>query len=146
VLREGEPAVQGSRGTKVQSEEKEGTRDGLMRKDMTKKGTSKDIEKANRDEIEVLEPMQNMSPFISFHYSYKEISSIHGRTHIRSKEKRFANGKLESEEFEGILGGHVYNNMVSDMQRHFFNQMEALLKPFSMFLPFGSKDRKDIPK
>ena len=40
------------------------------------------------------------------------------------------------------LGGHVYDRMVSDMQRHFFNQMEALLRPFSMFLPFGSKDRK----
>ena len=113
-----------------------------MRKDVTKKGIGKDIEKANRGEPEVLEPVQKMSPFISFHYSYKEISSINGRTHIRSKEKRFANGKLESEEFEGTLGGHVYARMVSDMQRHFFSQMEAFLKPFSLFLPFGPRDRK----
>ena len=113
-----------------------------MRKDVTRKDASKDIEKASRGEIEVLEPTQTMSPFISFHYSYREISSVHGQTHIRSKEKRFANGKFESEEFEGTLGGHVYGRMVSDMQRHFFNQMEALMKPFSMFLPFGSKDRK----
>ena len=117
-----------------------------MRKDNTKKGISKDIEKADRDKIEVLEPAQKMSPFISFHYSYREISSMNGRTHIRSKEKRFANGKLESEEFEGTLGGHVYDRMVSDMQRHFLNQMELLLKPFSMFLPFASRDRKDERK
>jgi len=117
-----------------------------MRKDITKKNVNRDIEKSPRGEIEVLEPAQKMSPFISFHYSYREISSINGHTHIRSKEKRFANGKLESEEFEGTLGGHVYDRMVSDMQRHFLNQMEALLKPFSMFLPFGSRDRKDERK
>jgi hypothetical protein len=114
-----------------------------MRKDITEKGIDKDIEKANRSEIEILEPMQKMSPFISFHYSYREISSMNGQTQIRSKEKRFTNGKLESEEFEGTLGGHVYDNMVSDMQRHFFNQMDALLKPCLMFLPIGFKDRKD---
>ena len=117
-----------------------------MRKNITGKGVNKDIEKANRDEIEVLEPVQKISPFISFHYSYKEISSINGHTHIHSKEKRFANGKLESEEFEGTLGGHVYDRMVSDMQRHFFSQMEAFLKPFSQFLPFGARDRKDERK
>jgi hypothetical protein len=114
-----------------------------MRKEITKKSINKDIEKANRGDIEVLEPVQRMWPFISFHYSYKEISSIHGHTHIRSKEKRYANGKLESQEFKGTLGGHVYDNMVSDMQRHFVNQMDALLKPFSMFLPFGPRDRKE---
>ena len=117
-----------------------------MRKDIVRKGANKDIEKASRGEIEVLESTKNMPPFFSFHYSYKEISSINGHTHIRSKEKRYANGKLESEEFEGTLGGHVYDNMVSDMQRHFFNQMEALLKSFSMFLPFGSRDRNDERK
>ena len=117
-----------------------------MRKDITKKGISKDIKKADRGEIEVLEPAQKMSPFISFHYSYREISSTNGQTHIRSKEKRFANGKLESEEFEGTLGGHVYDRMVSDLQRQFLNQMEAFLKPFSMFLPFAPRDRKDESK
>jgi hypothetical protein len=115
-----------------------------MRKDIARKDTRKDLEKTNKVEVEVLEPVQKMSPFISFHYSYKEVSSFDGQTRIRSKEKRFANGKFESEEFEGTLGGHVYDRMVSDMQRHFFSQMDALLKPFSMFLPFRSRgDKKD---
>jgi hypothetical protein len=117
-----------------------------MRKDIVRKGANKDIEKASRGEIEVLEPTQNISPFISFHYSYKEISSVNGQTQIRSKEKRFANGKFELEEFEGTLSGHVHNRMVSDMQRHFFNQMEVFLKPFSMFLPSGSRDNEKNSK
>jgi hypothetical protein len=117
-----------------------------MRKDIARKGTSKDIETSSKGEIEVLEPVNNASPFISFHYSYKEISSVNGQTHIRSKQKRFANGKFESEEFVGTLGGHVYDRMVSDMQRHFFSQMNALLKPFSMVLPFGSGDNKKNSK
>jgi len=117
-----------------------------MRKDIVKKGINTDIEKWNEGEIEVLKPVQKMFPSINFHYSYREISSMNGRTKVRAKEKRFANGKLESEEFEGTLGGHVYDGMVSDMQRYFFNQMEALLKPFFMFLPFGSKHRKDSHK
>jgi hypothetical protein len=113
-----------------------------MRKDITKKGTGKDIEKSSRGGIEVLEPAQKTSPFVSFHYSYREISSVNGRTRIRSREKRFADGKLESEEFEGTLGGHVYEDMVSGMQRQFLNQVEAFLKPFSLFLPFGPRARR----
>jgi hypothetical protein len=113
-----------------------------MRKAVTRKDASKDIEKSHRGEIEVLESVQKMSPFISFHYSYKEISSVNGQTQIRSKEKRFVNGKFESEEFEGTLGGHVYERIASDMQKYFFNQMDAFLKPFSMFLPFGFRDDK----
>lgn len=113
-----------------------------MRRDVTKKGVSKDIEKSPRREVEVLEPVQRTSPFISFHYSYREISSVNGRTHIRSKEKRFADGRLESEEFEGTLDGHVYDEMVTGLQRQFLDRVEALMRPFSMFLPFGPRDRR----
>jgi hypothetical protein len=95
---------------------------------------------ANHD-IEILDPVQKASPFLSFHYSYKEISSIGGNTHIRSKEKSFENGKLKSEEFEGTLPGNVYANMAGEMQKHFFNQISSFMKPFSMLLPFGSRDK-----
>jgi hypothetical protein len=113
-----------------------------MSQDVLRKDADKTIEKENKGEIEVLEPSHKMFPFINFYYSYEEISSVNGQTHIRSKQKRFANGKLESEEFEGTLGGHVYDRMVSDMQKYFFNQIDTILKPISMFLPFGSKFRK----
>lgn len=114
-----------------------------MKKEVVGKDTDRMIEKAGKCEVELLAPSQKMSPFFSFHYSYKEISSVNGRTHIRSEEKRFANGKFESEKFEGTLGGHVYENMVFGMQKYFLNQMDMFLKPFSMFLPFGGSREKD---
>ena len=117
-----------------------------MKRDVARKDANRMIEKTNKGQVEILEPVQEVPPFLNFHYSYKEISSVNGQTHIRSKEKRFVNGKLESEEFEGTLGGHVYERMVSDMQKYFFNQMGAFLKPFSMFLPFVSRDNKKNSK
>lgn len=113
-----------------------------MRKDLMDKTTGKEVAKSPRREAEVLEPERRTSPFIQFHYSYREISSVNGRTRIRAKEKRFAAGKLESEEFEGTLDGHVYENMIAGMQRQVLGQMEALMKSFSMFLPFGPRDRR----
>jgi len=118
-------------------------RECIMPREITKKKIDKPVEKTGGGGMEVLEPLQRMSPFISFRYSYREISSVNGRTQIRSKETRFADGKLESEEFEGTLGGHVYENMVSAMQRQFLRQVEAFLKPFSMMLPFGPRGHKD---
>lgn len=113
-----------------------------MSEDVVRKDAVKTIKNADKSEVEVLEPSRRMFPFISFHYSYRELSSVNGQTRIRSKQKRFSNGKLESEEFEGTLGGHVYDRVVSDMQKYFFNQIDTMLKPISMFLPFGSKFRK----
>jgi hypothetical protein len=112
-----------------------------MPKEIQKKKSDKiTSNRADRD-IEILDPVQKASPFISFHYSYKEISSDGSQTHVRSKEKSFENGIFKSEEFEGTLPGNVYINMVGEMQKMFFNQLTALMKPFSMLLPFGSRDK-----
>jgi len=113
-----------------------------MSKDVARKDADKVIEKADKGEVEVLEPIERMTPFFSFHYSYKEISSVRGQTHIRSKKKQFVNGKFESEEFEGTLGGHVYDHMVSDMQKYFLNSLDTFLKPLSALLSLGSKNIK----
>jgi hypothetical protein len=113
-----------------------------MSKDIARKDADKTIEKTKKGEVEVLEPIQKSTPFFSFHYSYKEISSVNGQTRIRSKKKQFVNGKFESEEFEGTLGGHVYDHMVSDMQKYFLNSLDAFLKPFSALLSLGSKNIK----
>jgi hypothetical protein len=49
-------------------------------------------------------------PFVHFHYSYREISSVNGRTRICAKEKRFADGKRIGR-VRGTLDGHVYDDM-----------------------------------
>jgi hypothetical protein len=50
--------------------------------------------------------------FVSFQYSYTEVSSHAGRTHVRSNRTQFADGKLTREAFEGELEGDAYRQMV----------------------------------
>lgn len=113
-----------------------------MRRALDKKNASEVVNHPENCEIEILDPLQKASPFISFRYSCREISSSGGRTRVRSMEKSFENGKFKSEEFDGILPGDVYVSMVGEMQKLFLNQLTTLMKPFSMFLPSGSKDKK----
>ena len=101
-----------------------------------------DLEPADRKtEMEILNPIRSMSPFISFRYSSREISSVGGKTYLRAKEKSFVDGKFKSAELEGVAPGNLYGNMVTEMQKHFFNQISSFMKPFSMLLPFGSRDK-----
>jgi hypothetical protein len=106
---------------------------------------SKDIEKSQTDivrhpekrDIEILDPVKKSQPFISFRYSYKSVSSIGDKTHIKSKEKSFVNGKFQSEEFEGTMDNNVYSNMVGEMQKRIWGQVTAFLKP----LGWAGKDK-----
>lgn len=101
---------------------------------------AKDIERRNaeivkysgKNEVEILEPEKKRGSFISFSYSYKSVSSIGGKTHVKSKEKRFVNGKFESEEFEGTMHGNVYANMAGEMQRRIMGQIASFLRPFGL--------------
>jgi hypothetical protein len=113
-----------------------------MTKILDKKDRNEIIRNPANHDIEILNPVQKAFPFISFHYSYKQISSDGGKTYMRSKEKSFENGKFKSEEFEGTLPGNVYLNMVGEMQKLFFNQISSLMKPFSMFLSSGSRNKE----
>ena len=110
-----------------------------MNKDLEEKERNVLAGKKTSNNVEVFDPTLNSSPFISFHYSNKEISSDGVNTNIRSKKKSFENGKFKSEDFEGTLPGSVYFNMVGEMQKLFSNQIKEFMKPFSMFLPSGSK-------
>lgn len=114
-----------------------------MGKDMLKKDNHQLVKRPAEHDIEIHDRGRNDPPFISFRYSYREVSSSDGRTHIRSKDKSFENGKFKSEEFEGTLDGNVYSDLVGAMQKHFLNQMALFMKPFSMFLPLGKSRDKD---
>ena len=117
---------------------------------MSRKWVRKDADammgQRDEGEVEILGEEKRATPFISFHYSYQEISSVNGRTRVRSKKKQFVDGKFESEEFEGTLGGHVYEHMAYGLHRNFFRQIGALLKPFSVFFPFMPGDPKKNSK
>jgi len=111
-----------------------------MNKDLDKKFRNEVNGHSAKHDVEIVDPVQKASPFISFHYSYREIFSAGGQTRVRAREKSFENGKFQSEEFEGTLPGNLCSDLAGEMQRSFFNHMTTLMKPFSMFLPFGFKD------
>ena len=103
-----------------------------------------DIEPADpKKEIEILNPIQSMSPFISFRYSSREISSVGGKTYVKAKEKSFVDGKFKSEEFEGVAPGNLYGNKIANMQKMFFGHITSAMSVFSAFLPMLKKDKRD---
>ena len=68
---------------------------------------------------------------MSFQYSYTEVSSHAGRTHVRSNKTQFADGKLTREAFEGELEGDAYRRMVDEAQRQ-------MVRSLSWFLPWDA--------
>lgn len=100
------------------------------------------VQKSEGDEVKVLEPSDDGNPFFFFRYSYKSMTSVGGKTYVASEEKRYENGKLESESFEGVMEGDYLARAVQDMQNLFFKQISYFFKPFSFFLPFSDDDPK----
>ena len=74
--------------------------------------------------------------FFSFTYSWHEMSLSDGKTHVRSRQTRFADGKLSSQEFEGTLDAEAYERMAIEAQRHVLGHATSLLERFWMLLPF----------
>jgi len=73
----------------------------------------------------------------SFRYSYREVTLSGGTTRIRSREHRFEDGKLQSEEFDATTDGAVYHDAVKVTQDLVTNQVDSFVKLFSAFLTFS---------
>ena len=103
-----------------------------------------DLDHADRKaEMEILNPVTRRNPFISFRYSYREVSSAGGKTYLKAKEKSFENGKFKSEEFEGVAPGNLYGNMATEIQKMFLGQITSVMKAFTAFLPGVKKNKRD---
>jgi hypothetical protein len=100
-----------------------------------KKTRDRAVQEVEREPLACVEPPNNARAFLRFTYSSQEMSSFGGKTYVKSKETRFEDGRLKSEEFEGMLDGSVYERMVTEAQRYFLSQTASLLKQFSVFLP-----------
>jgi hypothetical protein len=110
----------------------------------------RDLVRKQRGDVKPVEKLPPIEPraarsfgggWISFTYSQREISSVGGKTHVRSREYRFENGKLEAETFEGTLGGAAYGQAIEQAQKLVAAQTNAFLSFFSAFLPPASKDK-----
>lgn len=101
------------------------------------------VQRVDADPIEYIERSSATNPFFSFSYSYREISSAGGKTVVRSKETRFEDGRLKSEEFEGTLDGGAYADMVRQAQQSFMSQIAFFLNQLSLFAPPRKGNRRD---
>lgn len=101
------------------------------------------VRKMERDAVEVLAPTSRSPSFLSFRYSYTEMSVLGGKAQVKSRNARFEDGKLTSEAFEGELDRIAYDRAVNDAQRHVGDQMTQFLEAISLFLPFSRTHRPD---
>ena len=110
---------------------------------VAERNRARPVRKMESDAVDVLAPPSRSSPFLSFRYSYTEMSVLGGKAHVKSRNARFENGKLTSETFEGELDRSAYDRAVSDVQRSIGDQTAQILKSFSLFLPFFGTHRPD---
>jgi hypothetical protein len=102
-----------------------------MTKDLKEKGKT-ELEKQDREENDVINPMSFFSPFLSLRYSYRSMYSDGANTYVKAKERRFENGKIESEDFEGTMDQSVHNQVAKEMYRYLAIQMDFFLRQFSL--------------
>lgn len=101
------------------------------------------LRKVENDAVEVIGPPARNNPFVSFRYSYTEISALGGKAHVKSRKAQFEDGKLTSEAFEGVLDRGAYDHLVSQAQQYVLGQTAFFLKSLASFLPFSQKQRLD---
>ena len=93
-------------------------------------------------EVEVLDAtprVGRLGPFVSFQYSYTELSSVNGKTRVTSRKTKLEDGKLVSESLDGELERGAYEQAVSQAQQHFYDQTSLFLRAMSALLPFSRK-------
>lgn len=110
---------------------------------LAERARARPVRKTEGGPADVLAPTSRNSPFLSFRYSYTEMSVLGGTAHVESRNARFEDGKLTSETFEGELDRSAYDRAVSDAQRQVSDQTARLFESFSWFLPFFGTHRPD---
>ncbi len=78
-------------------------------------------------------------PFVSFRYSYTEISAAGPTARVKSKRAAYENGRLVSESFEGELDRRAYDRIAGAAQRQVAEQTAFVLRSLFAFLPLSRK-------
>jgi hypothetical protein len=98
------------------------------------------MQKIGNDPIEA-QPTLHAGPFLSFWYSYTEISAAGPTARVKSRMARYDDGKLSSEAFEGDLDRSAYERLLGEGHRRFAEQTAWLLHSFFPFLGAPQKKR-----
>ena len=81
--------------------------------------------------------------FFTFRYSSTEIFSEGGNLHVKLRETRYEDGRLKSEECEGTIDRQAYNQMMSEAQGYFLNQVANFTRLlFAPLLSSSSRGRR----
>ena len=108
-----------------------------MSKSLQKPGPRRSVSRdADSPAHEVAEPLPGRGGgFFTFSYSYIELSSQGGRTHVKARQTRLHEGKLSSETFEGEIGAGAFDAAVREAQQRLLDQAAWLLRPLT-WLPW----------
>ncbi len=100
------------------------------------KGTSKQTALCDAEPgaVEIAAPEPRHGGFVSFRYSYTEVSSQGGRTRVKTKQAQLEDGKLSTEAFEGELDGNVFDEIVQHTRQQVLGQAAWLLRSISSLL------------
>jgi hypothetical protein len=93
--------------------------------------------------LDVPEPAPAPSGFLSFRYSYTEVTAQGDRTQVKGRRVRLDNGRLNSESFEGELGADAFATAARRVQEQVLAQSGGLLNPFAWLLPVRRRRSDD---
>ncbi len=80
-------------------------------------------------------------PFVSFSYSYTEITAGGGRARVKAQRTRYEHARLESERFEGELDPDQYHRAVAEAQRQFAEHASGMMRSVLSLFPVLGKSR-----
>ncbi len=95
----------------------------------------KRVPRSAEEESEAMPFETSVNPYLSFRYSYTEISTLGGRARVKSRKVRYESGKLAEETLEGEVDRTVYDQIVDHAQRYFLAQADILFGAFAALLP-----------
>ena len=75
----------------------------------------------------------------TFRYAYASISVEGGKARVEARRAQWADGKLESESFEGDVDETVFERAVAEAQRQFLEQTALVWQSFASLLPFHGR-------
>jgi len=93
------------------------------------------------DAVDVTSPVPGN--WLSFRYSFTEISASGGTARVKSKRARYEDGKLSTEAFEGVVDRSAYDRMLDDAQLLVASQMTLFRQMLASFLPEPPKRKRD---
>lgn len=87
--------------------------------------------------------LEARGPWISFHYSFTEVSGTGATARVRSKRASYENGRLRSESFEAELDPDHAERVLFEAQRRFSEQVALFVRSLFGFPALPRRSRSE---